>query len=119
MPESTGLQRATFDEIIGAKDIDERVVDVPAWERSVVIRGLSRGQVRQLGDFTDTAEAEAHVLVNGLVDPKVTKEQAVKILADKSHGATELIMQAIMEASNLDPGAVRAAQYSFLGEKGV
>ncbi len=115
MTESAALQRATFDEIIGAQDIDERVVDVPAWNRSVVIRGLSRGQVRQLGDFEDKAEAETHVLMNGLVDPKVTKEQATKILADKSHGATELIMLAIMEASNLDPGAVRAAQNSFLG----
>jgi hypothetical protein len=114
MAESTGLPRASFDEIIGAKDIDERVVDVPAWERSVVIRGLSRGQVRQLGEFTDTAEAEAHVLMTGLVDPKVTKEQAIKILADKSHGATEMVMQEIMLASNLEPGAVRAAQNSFL-----
>jgi hypothetical protein len=115
MAESTALPRATFDEIIGVKDIDERVVDVPEWGKSVVVRGLSRGQVRQLGDFEDTAEAEAHVLVNGLVDPKITKEQAAKILSDKSHGATEAVMTAIMEASNLDSGAVRAAQNSFLG----
>jgi len=120
MAESTKqLQRATFEEILGAHDIDERVVDVPAWERSVVIRGLSRGQVKHLNTFTDSAEAEAYSLVNGLLDPKVTQEQAVKILADKSHGATELVMREIMEASNLDPAAVRAAQYSFLGEDGV
>ncbi len=115
----SALQRATFDEIIGAQDIDERVVDVPAWKRSVVVRGLSRGEVRKLGEFQDTAEAEAHVLVNGLVDPKITLDQALKILSEKSHGATELVMEEIMRASNLDPSAVRAAQYSFLGPEGI
>ncbi len=115
------LPVGSLETILSAKDIeDAKTVGVPDWGCSVVVRGLTRGGVRKMREFIgEPEEADLYVLLHGLVEPKLSEAEARKILIEKSHGATELVLSAILDASNLDPGAVRAAQNSFLGQAGL
>lgn len=80
------------------------LVEVPEWGGSVRVRGLTRGEARSLGEGTTPADAEVFTLQHGLVDPKVTAEEATALLDEKGFAATERVLVAILDLSGLTPG---------------
>lgn len=127
--DSEPVRMLTIDEILAAKDIEERVVDVPQWPTAdgqpgkVRIRTFSKRQADKMRrDATrtnpktgqpdlDTDRLEALLFVEGVIEPKVDLATYQKLL-DKSAVAVALIQQAIMSASGLNPAAVQEAAKS-------
>lgn len=80
--------------------VDIETLSVPEWGMSVKVRGLYRGEARQLADM-DAAETEAFVLSCALVEPAVTVEQAETLLEKKSFASTERVLQKVLDLSGL------------------
>lgn len=81
------------------------LVDVPEWGGAVRVRGLTRGEARTLGtEGATTSDAETFTLHHGLVDPRVTMEEAAALLDEKGFAATERVLVAILDLSGLTPG---------------
>lgn len=102
-------QAVSVDQILAVDDV-ARVgewLDVPEWGEGagVRLRGLTRGEVKLMGDETlSIDDREANALALALVDPAVSVDQAKRILADKGFAATERIMSKVLELSGLTPG---------------
>jgi hypothetical protein len=113
----------TADEILAAPDIEERIVDVPQWGGAVKIRSFSLKQVQDMRKAStglnpatnrvevDNEELEARMFTAGMIEPAFTFKQYEQ-LREKSIGAIQTIMQAIMEISGLTPEAVSDATKS-------
>ncbi len=113
----------TADEILAAPDIEERIVEVPPWGGSVKIRSFSLKQVQDMRKAStglnpatnrvevDNDELEARMFTAGMIEPAFTFVQYQQ-LREKSVGAIQLIMQAIMDISGLTPEAVSDATKS-------
>lgn len=96
---------ASFEEIDEKDDLNEDVVAVEEWGCSVRVRGLSRGEIRAMGDDgVSAADAEALTLAAAMLEPKVTREQAEKLLEGKSYAATEKVLARILDLSGLGAG---------------
>lgn len=95
------LAVATLDDILAADDIGKpETVAVPAWKRSVRVRGLSRGEVKACIEMEDRQVGYLHF---GLVEPAVTLEQAAT-LDTKSFAAVQVILERIIDLSGLGAG---------------
>ena len=98
----------TLDQIRAADDthaVEGVLVEVPEWGGSVRVRGLTRGETRSLGtDGITPADAEAFTLHHGLVDPKLTEDEARALLDEKGFATTERVLVAILDLSGLAPG---------------
>ncbi len=96
---------ASFDVISAAEDIGEKTVEIEAWGCAVKIRGLTRGEVKHMAKDEVTAEAaDVFALVTAVLEPKLTEEQATKLLTEKSVGAVDVLMNAILNESGLGAG---------------
>lgn len=97
------LPVGTFEQIESASDLGEgQVHEVPEWGMALKIRGLTRGEARLLSSEDSTPEdKEVSVLCCGVLDPKLTLEQARKILQEKAVGPTERLIDAILELSGM------------------
>lgn len=96
---------SSFEQIAAASDIGEKLVPIPAWGCSVKIRGLTRGEVKHMGkDEVSPEEADIYALVNAVLEPNLTEEQAAKLLTEKSVGAVDVLMNAILDESGLGAG---------------
>lgn len=99
-------------DILQAVDIDEVDVDVPEWGLVVRVRGISRAEYRAIEKLstdpatgeTDAELADVHLLVAGMLEPRVTVEEATAIVNGKSIPSVGKVTKAIMEASGLGAG---------------
>lgn len=98
------LPIASVDALLGAKDLTEKTVDIPEWGVSVRVRGLSRGEAREMTDEKDATKAEALALATAIVEPTVTLDQATRLVSEKSFQATERLLTSILELSGLTAG---------------
>jgi len=115
----------TIEEILAVQDIQDEVVEVPEWNGSVKVRSLTKAQQQQArarslrkDNTVDQDKLEVALLTAGLIEPKVTYEQA-KQLCQKLAGAVDRIILCIVRNSDvtLDGGvsaeAVDEAERSF------
>ena len=116
----------SFEEIITAPDIQEETVSVPEWGGAVTIRGLSKAEQQDLRkastvvtivggkevESVDSYRLELLMLSHGLVEPKITKDQA-ESLKTKAAGPVDRVLSAIVKASGMDPEAVKKAEAAF------
>ena len=100
----------TLEGILKAKDVIEKEIDVPEWKGTVKIKTLSLAGRYSINEYAKVGEGKlkkvdpvrfaAATLTNGLIEPKVTFEEALKI-AEKNAEVVEGILGAIWEISGL------------------
>lgn len=113
----------TVANIMEAEDITETTVPVPEWNGEVVVRSVS---YRKMGKIKaeiskerggakvseDDVEVEKNLLVAGLVDPKISIEEA-DLLMEKSASSIITLLTAIMKNSKASGDeAVKEAEKS-------
>lgn len=101
----------TFQNIMDAQDITEETIPVPQWGGEVVVRSVSyrkMEKIKQLAteggdtkELLEGSEVEQLLIVEGMVDPTVDKEQA-KLLMEKSASAVMKVLSGIMGSSKQD-----------------
>ncbi|MCR4340768.1 MAG: hypothetical protein NUW01_12880 [Gemmatimonadaceae bacterium] len=94
-------------DLLGAKDaaLDVEPFPVPEWGVTVKVRGLTRGEVKHIGKAEVTAdEAEVHALTCGVVEPKLSEDDAKALLDGKGFGSTEALLNKILDKSGMTPG---------------
>lgn len=86
----------TIDQILAAQDVPTEVVPVSEWGGDVVVRGLTRKDFDALKGVTkdDAAELEIAMLVACVVEPALSREQAIA-LREKSLVAFSKVAKAI------------------------
>lgn len=111
MAEANGkldLAIGTLAEILAANDTSpEGVVEpMPEWGCSVRLRGLTRGEFARMRSLEDTDDIgrESFVVATCLLEPTVTVEEARELLEGKSYGATQRLIDRIVEVSGLGDG---------------
>lgn len=113
----------TADEIWAAKDIEERIVEVPQWGGAVRIRTLSQKQSAELRrkatrvnpvtkqSEMDNEALERLIFIEGCVEPQFSITDYGRI-SEKSMAAVTLVLKAIMDASGFSSEAVQDATKS-------
>lgn len=110
----------TFEDILAAQDIGEKIVPVPEWGGSVRIRSFTKNvELRMRAEArdpttgqVDTDKLELLMLVYGVVEPELTMEQ-VPHLRTKSATAIDDILLAITRLNRTNPEAMKAAIATF------
>lgn len=104
----------TADELLNAPGPAEKVVDVPEWGGSVRLVGLSIDQVLSLRSQGggDAAELSLLMLVESMVEPKLTRDQVVA-LRQKGAAPVMRLLNEAAELSGMTEGAPEAAARSF------
>jgi hypothetical protein len=104
------LPRFTIDQIQAIEDRPERVVDVPDWGCSVVVRGMTAQQINQCskraedprrGGEINTDMRNGWYLVEGLLEPRIDIKVAENWLTERSFGPVSTVLGAILEESGL------------------
>jgi hypothetical protein len=104
------MARLSLEQIQAIDDRKEREVSVPEWGGEVVVRGLTAQQInectRRAEDPKRKGEVNAEVrngwyLVEGLVDPKITLNEAEQWLTERAFGPVSAVLGAILEESGL------------------
>lgn len=110
----------TLDEIMAAKDVEERVVEVPEWGGSVKVRALTKGEAQRIRRETmgpngepDPEKLEAYLLAYGLAEPQITVEQAQALLEQKSNAVVERILREIVELNGWSQEQQKVAVKAF------
>lgn len=109
----------TLDEILSAKDLPEKTVYIAQWGGNVVVRALTRGELKDAyrkatdrkGE-TDADQVEEYILCWGSVSPKLTPP-TYKKLAEHNAGAVRTMLDAILGLSGADDQALERARDSF------
>ena len=95
----------SFEEILAAADVGEKVVEVEEWGCAVKVRGLTRGEARKIGQDDMTEEdAEAYALHVAVLEPVISEEQARQLVNEKGFAATERLLNEILDLSGMRPG---------------
>lgn len=108
----------TAEQILTAPDLEERIVDVPQWGGSVRIKAFSKAEQLEMrkaatiGGKIDVDRVEVLMFIHGVIDPQFSEDQYEQ-LRQKSAGAIDLVLQAILEASGLTKEAMRQAEKQF------
>lgn len=101
------LPVASADELLAIDDVISggKTITVPEWGYSVIVRGLTRGEARTVGEEGMSAtEAEAYTLATALLEPKLTVEQARTLVTEKGYAGTERVLQEILSLSGMGAG---------------
>ena len=112
------LPIGTLEQILSAKDTNEDFVNVPEWGCKVKVKGLTKAdQVRLRKQSTragkvDESKLEGLVLVNGMVEPKITPDR-VDALFEKSSGAVDRVLLRIFELSGMTDNQGEEAEADF------
>jgi hypothetical protein len=126
MSENEPVHILSADEIWAAKDIEEKVLEVPEWNGSVRIRALSLRQIANVAqrsirrnpqtgqDETSREQSVILTLLEGMIEPKLSSQDARR-MAEKSAGAVTRIVQAI-NAFGPTPEAIDEADKSVWPE---
>lgn len=108
----------TLEGVLGAPDLNERVVMVEAWGGSVRIRGFSKRKQLEMrrqatvGGKVDEARVEMLMFIGGVVEPEFGEEH-YELLMDKSAGAVDAVLVQILEISGLTKEAQQRASKRF------
>lgn len=96
-------QHLSIDAILAVADLPTKVVDMPEWGGTVLVRGLSKGAYDDLRAATsdDPAAIEVSMLVACVAEPALTAEQATK-LRYKSLAAYKRLHDAIGEVNRIE-----------------
>ena len=117
----------SIEEIIEAKDVTEKSVEVPQWGGSVVVKSISHRVMRQIRkslaaesdieseDDVDEEELEKWIFIKGMVQPTVTEADYERML-EKSTGAMQTILSAILGSSKVGESAIKEAEKNFPAE---
>lgn len=103
----------TAEAIGAAKDYEEAVVAVPEWGGEVRVRTLSMGARYEINTRSvsngkmDNAKFAAATIEFGVVEPKLTKEQAEKIVAERAHDPINRLIGRIWELSGIKEQAAK------------
>ena len=100
-----GYPRATREQILSVKDIQETEIDVPAWKMSVLVRSISaleRARIikhsTEKDGTLDTAKFQTMIIIAGCVDPKFEKAD-IDALGERAAGAIASLAEEIIKAS--------------------
>lgn len=107
----------SFEDIARADDLPTKSVPVPEWGGSVVMRGLSIGQVDDL-DALKTQGELAHILgllAATIVEPEITPEQA-GVLRQKSNHVLQRLLKEAVKINGLGAELERALVEQFPDE---
>lgn len=109
----------TIEQIQAADDLPKRVVEMPEWGGSVLVRGLSKGGYDDIqaaaGDNPE--KIEIAMLMACVAEPQLTEETA-RSLRYKSIPAYKRILDALTEVNSSGQEAVTAAKSLDAGEPG-
>lgn len=115
-------QRGVIDDILASVDVRTKEVDVPEWNCSLLVKGLTKRQqldVRKKSQLqngeTDQSQVELHLFMAGVVEPQFGPEHFHRLL-DKSAGAIDRVNKEITELSGMSDTAVEEAKLGFQDE---
>ena len=101
------MKRLSRDDILNAKDIEQKEVEVKEWGGSVLVQTLS---ARRRSDIMDSCMDDKGkliitklypaLMIAGCVEPKLQKAD-VEVLNEKSSKAIERVCKVIMELSGI------------------
>lgn len=104
-------QTLTAEAILGAKDFKEMLVEMPEWGGAVKVRTLSMGaryeisaNARDAKGARDNTAMAISTLVHGVVEPKLTREQAQQIVATKPLETVDKVLDAVWRLSGILEG---------------
>jgi len=113
------MKQLTANEVLEAKDFKTETVDVPEWGGCVIVRTLSMGARYHISEASIKDDGKMRHIDNarfailtfhyGLVDPKVSIEQAEKFM-DKSSAAIERVLAAIWRVSGIGEAELKNGQ---------
>jgi hypothetical protein len=91
----------------------DRTKEVDLGEGSVIVRGLSRGEITRAkaaasaksGRERQFGEVENHFIATGLVEPEMTVEEVAEWLENAPAGDAVAVIAAIEELSGMSEGA--------------
>lgn len=100
------LPVGSFDQIAQVDDTHSAgvKVEVPEWGLSVLVRGLSYGEVREWSAAEDGLPSDALMLKLGMVQPSLTIEQATQLVQSKNQAALRRVIGQVIELSGLGDG---------------
>ncbi len=102
---------ATLDAILQADDLPRRDVEVPEWGLTVTLRALRRGELTKILDGTPSMEeVNARALAAAMVSPPLTLDEAKQVLEEKAMGATQQIIDVILEMNGMKASPELLAQ---------
>lgn len=107
--------RSMEDILAGLPDEVSEVVKMPEWGVDFTVRGLSRATANEIleGGHDDTM-ANVIFLNRGVVEPPMSKEQALRLFAKPGQSkAIKRLTGAIMRLSGVGEGAADAAEAAF------
>lgn len=110
----------SVEDIIAAKDLQEKEIEIPEWGGSVVIRGLGYGEFVTIREkaWKDGEQDErvfgCLLLAASFVDPILSEDQA-SALFDKSSAAVSRISEEIVTLSGIGGSAFVESEATFPG----
>lgn len=110
----------SVEDIIAAKDLDEKEIEMPEWGGSVIIRGLGYGEFVTIREkaWQDGEQDERIfgrlLLAAAFVDPVLTEDQA-NALFDKSSAAVGRLSDEIVKLSGIGGSAFVESEAMFPG----
>ena len=96
-----------LEEIHGAKDFKESDVEVPEWGGAVKVRTLSMAARYEISERSlkdgkvDTIKFAAGTLASGIVEPKMTYEDALKVVEGHSPEPIQRLVDEVWKLSGL------------------
>ena len=118
------FKRGNTDDILASVDVREKELDVPEWQCSLLLRGLTKRQqleVRKNSQLangeTDQNQVELNLFMAGVVEPQFRPEHFGRLI-DKSAGAIDRVNKEITALSGMTDDAVEEARVSFPQESG-
>lgn len=106
----------TIEEILAAQDLQEETVDVPEWGGAVKVRSLTKAQQQHARQrsvskdkVVDQEKLELSLIVAGMIEPRVTMEQA-RALCQKLAGVVDRILLRIIRLSDMNIDASVSAE---------
>lgn len=108
----------TEEQILGAEDLKEEVVEVPEWGGAVKLKQITRRQWNDAfdqamrGDEFDEELFDMLILIETIVEPKLTRDR-VEQLRGKSAGVIRRLAYLAYQFNNMNDGALAAAMARF------
>lgn len=109
----------SIQEIKDAQDITETTIPVSEWGGEVIVRSVSKRQMKDLkntckntdGELDDD-KVEKALFIHGMINPVVSDED-YEWMQDKSASAMTKVLKAILGASNLEDTSVKEEEKKF------
>ena len=108
-------QRLTLDDLVKLPNVQEEAVFIPQWDRSILVRGISKATQIKLGrlienEDTDAFDYQKELLKESVVDPKLD-DDAIEILYQKDSAVIDLIFVELNKLNGLGGTGDLAEQF--------